>query len=659
MELSASATDSCNLTEEFHWKYIVYDADTWDVIQYSSNYDPKPLTGVRGRHDKLGGAKGSVVGSFRFELPLPEGTYVVVWTVGDGCGNAVSKRQYVEVRDKKAPTPVMVDIATASMENGMVELTARWFDKGGCDNGCISSFDNCTPDEGLYFTFTPVLPDIYGPKWKQFRNDYQQYGLYFYNSETGAYASKKDFEKVGNTKIHAFDPDNHTSIKRFWCEYLKEGEDRLTIPVYVWDEFAMDEECNDNNYDYANVILTIEHCKSGTASLAGMVTNAQDKLAMVAKKGSESVVAYTESDGSYKIDNLSAGDYTVSGSSDVNYLKGVSTLDLVLIQKHILGMKKITNPYKIIAADANASGKINSSDLLHIRKVLLGKKNGFDNSSWLALSSDYTFSGAENALTELSEARVRTVNLKKDDVINGVDFVSVKIGDVSGDVNGVVYRSEKSLRLSIDDQVYESGAEIEVPVYADDFRGVSGIQFTMKLNGLSYEGVESGKLNVDESNVNVVNGALLFSWSEANEMSASDGEVLFTMKFKANASGSLQTSMSMSDEILRREAYVGGDLEVENVELNFRGAQVNALYQNEPNPFAEVTVVGFDLAEGGRYTLKVYDVTGKTLIVREGEGKAGYNSETFTRKELGAKGVLYYRLESGDYTATKKMIVIK
>jgi hypothetical protein len=35
------------------------------------------------------------------------------------------------------------------------------------------------------------------------------------------------------------------------------------------------------------------------------------------------------------------------------------------------------------------------------------------------------------------------------------------------------------------------------------------------------------------------------------------------------------------------------------------------------------------------------------------------NSEVFTREQLGAAGVLYYRLESGDYSATKKMIVIE
>ncbi|KXK38825.1 MAG: hypothetical protein UZ09_BCD002001198 [Bacteroidetes bacterium OLB9] len=35
------------------------------------------------------------------------------------------------------------------------------------------------------------------------------------------------------------------------------------------------------------------------------------------------------------------------------------------------------------------------------------------------------------------------------------------------------------------------------------------------------------------------------------------------------------------------------------------------------------------------------------------------NSEVFTKAQLGVSGVLYYTLESGDYTATKKMIIVE
>ena len=58
-------------------------------------------------------------------------------------------------------------------------------------------------------------------------------------------------------------------------------------------------------------------------------------------------------------------------------------------------------------------------------------------------------------------------------------------------------------------------------------------------------------------------------------------------------------------------------------------------------------------------TLNVFDVTGKVVAVRVVDASKGMNSEIFTREQLGATGVLYYTLESGDFTATKKMIIVE
>ena len=47
-------------------------------------------------------------------------------------------------------------------------------------------------------------------------------------------------------------------------------------------------------------------------------------------------------------------EYEVEAEKNDNYLNGVSTLDLVLIQKHILGLQLLNSPYKVIAADINS-----------------------------------------------------------------------------------------------------------------------------------------------------------------------------------------------------------------------------------------------------------------------------------------------------------------
>jgi hypothetical protein len=52
-------------------------------------------------------------------------------------------------------------------------------------------------------------------------------------------------------------------------------------------------------------------------------------------------------------------------------------------------------------------------------------------------------------------------------------------------------------------------------------------------------------------------------------------------------------------------------------------------------------------------------VTGKVVAVRNISAVKGLNSEVFTREELGASGVLYYTLECGDFSGTKKMIIVE
>jgi len=64
-------------------------------------------------------------------------------------------------------------------------------------------------------------------------------------------------------------------------------------------------------------------------------------------------------------------------------LEGVTTFDLSLISKHILGIEPFQNPFQIIAADANNSGSVTSFDIVELRKLILGIYTELpNNSSW-------------------------------------------------------------------------------------------------------------------------------------------------------------------------------------------------------------------------------------------------------------------------------------
>lgn len=83
------------------------------------------------------------------------------------------------------------------------------------------------------------------------------------------------------------------------------------------------------------------------------------------------------------------------------------------------------------------------------------------------------------------------------------------------------------------------------------------------------------------------------------------------------------------------------------------------LEQNYPNPFNPSTVISYQLAVGDHVTLKVYDILGRevaTLVNRK--QRAGSYKVNFNAGRL-SSGVYFYRLNYGDYSATKKMIVLR
>jgi hypothetical protein len=89
--------------------------------------------------------------------------------------------------------------------------------------------------------------------------------------------------------------------------------------------------------------------------------------------------------------------FTIEPEKDDNPLNGVTTYDLVLISKHILGLEPLNSPYKMIAADANKSGSITTFDIVEIRKLILGIYTELpNNTSWRFVDKSFSFPNANN-----------------------------------------------------------------------------------------------------------------------------------------------------------------------------------------------------------------------------------------------------------------------
>lgn len=83
------------------------------------------------------------------------------------------------------------------------------------------------------------------------------------------------------------------------------------------------------------------------------------------------------------------------------------------------------------------------------------------------------------------------------------------------------------------------------------------------------------------------------------------------------------------------------------------------LAQNYPNPFNPSTVISYRLPVSGDVTLKVYDLLGREVAELVNEEKpAGTYEVTFDASGL-SSGVYYYKITAGDYSETKKMVLLR
>ena len=652
VNLEASATDGGGCTDNGWLKWTVF-VDLWGngTTDYEfSSFLPTTDNNLGNDTNNNGipdryvapTSSGQTVKVPAFVLAAEMSTHKVSWKVTDGCGNVTGCESTFMVVDKKAPTPYCVSLSSAVMENGQVELWAIDFNKG--------SFDNCTPQNALLYTFNgenPVLSKL---------------GVAHYFKGAGVEATVAEYN-AGNAQRWV--PEYRSSASIFNCDDVAASP--VTLHMSVWDGKL--------NTDFCAITLTLVDnqgaCDPSTrVKLAGnLVTKAEEPISEVTVKIASSLPEYPlfkTVSGNYEFSVSQNNAYTVSASKVTDYTNGVSTFDLVLIQRHILGIAKLNSPEKLIAADVNNDGKVTATDLVELRKLILGMTDKLSNNdSWVFVPKSHVYADANNPY---GAPRSITVNAGTTDA-TGKDFTGIKIGDVNLDATaakgaGSDNRTSNSLKFGAEDKSVGAGEIVNIDVTASNFREIFGYQFTAKMTGLELLDVKSGSISIDENNYGTPSlNTMTMSWSSDKAVTATEGEVLFTMVMKATANGKLSNMMSLGSDVTRSESYAGSEMTTNNLEMSFTNGKTAvagyALYQNEPNPFKANTVISYNMPEAAKATITLVDVTGKVVYTRTVDALKGMNKVEISRSEVPVSGVVYYSVKSGDFTATKAMIVIE
>ncbi len=117
---------------------------------------------------------------------------------------------------------------------------------------------------------------------------------------------------------------------------------------------------------------------------------------------------------------------------------------------------------------------------------------------------------------------------------------------------------------------------------------------------------------------------------------------------------------------------IGGTMTYASIKIFFGTSSVDptvtpsiiSLSQNYPNPFNPNTTISYNLKEAGQVTLEVYNIKGQKVrtLVNEHKDVGRYNIEWNGKndnKQSVSSGMYFYKMKSGVYTDTKKMILMK
>ena len=129
----------------------------------------------------------------------------------------------------------------------------------------------------------------------------------------------------------------------------------------------------------------------------------------------------TNQDGYYQFDSLLIGDkYFLKVYKNDDPKNGISVIDMIRIQKHLLGIDPFTAFDQFIAADANNSHFVSAIDLIEIRKLILGIYTGWPNNTSWRFGTDLSAFQAIKVIESLDVPHLE------------VNFIGIKIGDLMG-----------------------------------------------------------------------------------------------------------------------------------------------------------------------------------------------------------------------------------
>lgn len=531
----------------------------------------------------------------------PVGRHIIYYYAKDSCHNEGQLQVILEVQDSKIPYAIAmfgVSSSLTQMPNGpMTIVPARLFNN--------KSSDNCTDDKNLRFSYSSDIND---------------------------------------------------TLRVYTCD----SQGRRDIKLVVWDEAGNSSEV----YTFLVIDDVFSHCPTGLkpVKLEGRILtqNGQPVKEVEVKLSTLKTdkTSQTSNDGSFIFSDIPASaEAHLYSSHSKNYSEGLSTADIILIQRHILGIELFDEPSKFFAADMDMNRSVSTKDVVLLRNLILGRdSNLLHNKSYIFLNPNYVFKDPKDPFYELDSCQdLMLEELYQDTKIN---IKAVKLGDVNlsftahGYASGDYFESEE-IFYRIKDNILE--------FYLNQPRDLTGLQIGMELKGLCLNQIQEVQSDLPEwnpGNYYKNNNCIKISYHSVKGISINSYNPLFKIKFENRITECIpfpELMTGFKSELYTNHSVVG----INDFESEAKSGDANFYILNFlPNPFTDKIQIGINGASESQINIEVLTPEQRSISCIPYGLQKGANVIALDRKIFGNPGVYFIKISNGTQIKLLKVIAI-
>jgi len=556
-----------------------------------------------------------------------KGTHKIIWRASDNCGSVIQCTYLFHIKDCSPPNLICINGLTQTIDPPLCEATF------GVNQFILNTTDNCTPADqiqrGIRVAGTGVgFPDNQTVTFGICDNGFNQLELWV-RDENGLTNQCSNY-----VLIQSSDPA---------CDCFVDADLQFT---------GCARSANNARLSSYRVISTVKKAPNVQPTFSKIKT-----------------ATVTDSCFSLLVEDAPLHqDYeaVVRAEKPDAALNGVTTFDLVLISKHILGIEPLSSAYQMEAADVNNSNSITTLDIVETRKLILGIVDTFPQVPSWRFVKPLPNPGNLPSYTALQDTyQVQIPNLQVDQNFQNFNFVGIKYGDINftaaamkGEADD---RSDATpLLLQTDDRWLKPGEEATLSFRLGNTYDLDGWQLVLEADPtmLTLQAVSGLSENSYQLTDNVLRVVCL---DETGTRRPEANGVVLVLKVRAIQSVRLSHALQLNEDKLLAEAYVPNAAQKTiRRPLLFR-FDAEGLYNIKhfavtPNPFSTEANFNIILNEPAPALLEIFTLDGRKVYGEHFDLEAGRQSIRLTQESLPTGKMFVYRFWVNGEVFTGKLV---